>query len=375
MTALNRRRTFQFFPVVWLVYMFLPVSELVSHPRTITVYLGSALLLAGFLVVFVNTLRTVNRQPDERWGYAGWAYCLLAYFVALPAVGGTATTFLIYGASLVGYQRRTGTVRWLVLVNMGLIAWPLWTGTYKREDISWLLPSIFFTFMAAYSNYARGLSDARLAQVQAEKEKLAQTAERERIARDLHDLLGHTLSVIVLKSELAARLTERDPQAAAHEIREVERISREALGEVRAAVRGYRGSGLGAELGRSKVALDAAGVAVEYEGEPLDLPRPVEYAMEMVLREAVTNVVRHAGAGKCRIRVARAGAHFELEVTDDGSGGLGAEGTGLTSMRERVRAVGGELNRDGRAGTRILARFPAEAPGEAAATRPENVPA
>lgn len=123
---------------------------------------------------------------------------------------------------------------------------------------------MLFTLVAAYGNHAsyrRRVADAQLAAAHAEQERLAAEAERERIARDLHDLLGHTLSVIVLKSELAGKLAGRDPARAAEEIREVERISREALGEVRAAVSGYRGSGLSAELARAKVALDAAGCA------------------------------------------------------------------------------------------------------------------
>ena len=113
-------------------------------------------------------------------------------------------------------------------------------------------------------------ANARLRMAQEEVERLAKTAERERIARDLHDLLGHTLSLITLKAELAGKLVERDPERAGREIREVERISREALREVRTAVAGYRSEGLQAEMGRARLALEAAGVRLEYFAQPVN---------------------------------------------------------------------------------------------------------
>ena len=128
-------------------------------------------------------------------------------------------------------------------------------------------------------------------------------AERERIARDLHDLLGHTLSLIVVKSELAARLAESDPTRAGEEMRDVERIGREALAEVRAAVVGYRAQGLRGELDGARRALDAAGVEATVETDLPALPIAYESALALALREAVTNVVRHAGARHATIRI------------------------------------------------------------------------
>lgn len=351
---------FHLFPLFWLVYLLFPAIGLFQHPRAPFVYVAALVGLGVFLWLYVRAFWSRGALA-ARWPLAGWAWCLALYVLGFPIFGGLGSTFLIYGAGMIGFQPAVSLAAWLTFANVGAMLVPFWFGLYTVDDLAWLAPNVVIALFAAYANqatYRRLVADRRLALVQAEKEKLAQTAERERIARDLHDLLGHTLSVIVLKSELAAKLTERDPQRAADEIREVERISRDALSEVRAAVRGYRGSGLNAELGRAKVALDAAGITLEYVGEPLALPRSVEATMEMVLREAVTNVVRHANAKKCRIRVARFGDAFELEVHDDGGGGLAAEGTGLTGMRERVRAVGGELARDGRNGTRLLASFP-----------------
>ncbi|PYE51088.1 sensor histidine kinase [Deinococcus yavapaiensis] len=351
---------FNLFPLFWLVYLIFPLLGLFQERRAPMVYAAALAGLAVFLWLYVKAFWT-RGDGAEKWTVLGWAWCFVLYVAGFGVFGGLGSAFLIYGASMIGFQPAVSLAAWLTFANVSAMLAPLWLGKYGVDALAWLAPNVVIALFAAYANqatYRRLVADRRLAQVQAEKERLAQTAERERIARDLHDLLGHTLSVIVLKSELAAKLSERDPKRAVSEIREVERISREALSEVRAAVRGYRGSGLDAELGRAKVALDTAGITLEYIGEPLTLPRPVEATMELVLREAVTNVVRHANARKCRIRVACSGGAFELEVHDDGRGGDAVEGSGLTGMRERVRAVGGELSRDGRSGTRLLASFP-----------------
>jgi two-component system, NarL family, sensor histidine kinase DesK len=195
-----------------------------------------------------------------------------------------------------------------------------------------------------------------------EIEQTAQTAGRERIARDLHDLLGHSLSLIALKSELAAKLAERDPARAAAEIREVEQVSRQALGEVRAAVRGYRSLGLAAELAYAQKALEGAGLAVTVEGQPPARLAPAqETVLALALREAITNVLRHAQARRCQIHLGEADGRVCLRIHDDGRGL--AEGTreefGLTSMRERIEALGGRLDRDGAGrGTRLAISLP-----------------
>jgi two-component system sensor histidine kinase DesK len=195
---------------------------------------------------------------------------------------------------------------------------------------------------------------------QEEVERLAKLAERERIARDLHDLLGHTLSLIVLKSELASKLTESDPDRAAHEIRDVERISRDALAQVRAAVRGYRSTGLMAEVDHARATLDTAGLQFECEMEKVSVPPAEESVLVLALREAITNIVRHSAATKCRVQFLRTTAGYELQISDDGRGGMAGEGSGLTGMRERVESLGGALNRDGSRGTRLSIRIPVE---------------
>lgn len=358
--ARRRFNFWQLFPLFWLMFLAYPILGFFDHARPPGEWLLFWGVLAGFLAVYAQVF--FFRRAGTRWALAGWAYSLLAYAVLFPAVGGGVTAFLIYGGSIIGYQARVSLALWLAVFNVMVMALPFYSGGYTLEDLAWLGPNMVFTLVAAYANHAsyrRTVADQRLAQVQLEKEKLAADAERERIARDLHDILGHTLSVIVLKSELASRLAERDPKRAAAEIREVERISREALQEVRSAVRGYQGSGLSAELARAKVALDAAGVKLNVTTPLTELPAQTEASAAMLLREAVTNIVRHARAREVWISISPVGGGHRLTVRDDGVGGLSPEGSGLTGMRERLRAIGGTLERRGEGGTTLTAHFPA----------------
>jgi len=243
----------------------------------------------------------------------------------------------------------------------GLLAVEAAESWILRLPPTFWIPTMFFSSLIGSVViqwvHRKRLTDKLLA-AQAESEHLAKVAERERIARDLHDLLGHTLSVIVLKSELASRLTASDPARAAGEIRDVERISREALTQVRAAVRGYRSAGFDSELKVAMQALEAAGIQVETSVERPALSAAQETVFAMALREAVTNVVRHAHATVCRLTLRKAGKYCEMVVADNGRGGAGEEGSGLSGMRERVEALGGELLRDGSHGTQLRIRVP-----------------
>ena len=184
----------------------------------------------------------------------------------------------------------------------------------------------------------------QLGQAREEVGRLAVTEERLRFARDLHDLLGHSLSVIVLKSELAGRLGDADPQRAAREIRDVEHVAREALREVRDAVAGYRQLGLGQELESARATLEAAGIDVRLQPLAGGLPAPVDSTLAWAMREGVTNVIRHSRASHAEVRLVRSSDHVELELLDDGVGCDGCDhGNGLRGLRERVAAREGTL--------------------------------
>ncbi|MDF3143883.1 histidine kinase, partial [Streptomyces sp. T21Q-yed] len=166
------------------------------------------------------------------------------------------------------------------------------------------------------------LSEA-VRELRAAREELARRAveeERLRFSRDLHDLLGHTLSVIVVKSEAARRLASRDVAAALAQVADIESVGRQALTEIREAVTGYRNGSLATELDRARSALEAAGIepVVHRSGPPLTAH--TETLLSWVVREAVTNAVRHSGAARCEIKVAGTPEHVRLRICDDGAG-------------------------------------------------------
>ena len=194
------------------------------------------------------------------------------------------------------------------------------------------------------------MRNMELSEARAELALTAVTAERERFARDLHDLLGHSLSVIAIKAELAGRLLTLDPERAASEVAEVESVARESLREVRQAVSGYRQPTLEKELEGARVALTAAGIAAEFERAPVTLDPEVEAVLAWAVREGATNVIRHSGARHCQVRVQAGLGDARVEVVDDGEGpacqrdGAGEDGAfighgiiGLTERAERLR--------------------------------------
>ena len=195
-------------------------------------------------------------------------------------------------------------------------------------------------------------SNRELHEARAELARLAVADERARFARDLHDLLGHSLSVIALKAQLARRRLPDDPQTAAADVADIEDVTREALREVRQAVSGYR---------RPK--LDAAGIETTIERPPVDLPAEVEAALAWTVREAATNVIRHSGATHSTIRLVPALGQATVEVIDDGRGvnGESPGGSGLLGLQERVREAGGRLEagpREDGPGFRVRAIVP-----------------
>lgn len=346
---------------VWLVYLgtlfFQPAFDPSSDGLDWAV-------VGGLIAVFLPLYFAGFRAADDRR--------LLAVVAAMAALG-VAGSFLNSGASVFIIYAAAGAaylypVRRAVLVIATLVGVVGVIFLISPVPLPWRLfahaPAFIFTIVIGAANIfdaERDRAQRRLRRADEEIERLATLAERERIARDLHDLLGHTLSVIVVKAELAARLAEREPARAGEEMRDVERIGREALSEVRAAVAGYRSKGLRGELDGARRALNAASVETAMETELPGLPIAIESALAFALRESITNVVRHSGAQKAFIRIGMEHSTVFLEVTDDGRGGAAAEGAGLTGMRERIAALGGSVQRDGAAGTRIRVTLPLEA--------------
>ena len=339
-------------PYAWLVYLsFFLVYPLWARPSAAGWGLHAAVVFAFLLLYFRGFWLQGRRLLPIIVGIA------LLGAIAIPFNPG-ASCFFIYAAAFLGEAGRPRVViPWLaVLVAfVGAEAWLL-----ALPPHAWI-PGVVFSVIIGGTNIhfaEAGRANARLRLEQERVEEMAKVAERERISRDLHDLLGHTLSVIVLKSELASKLADHDPGRAIDEIRDVERISRDALTEVRRAVQGYRARGFSGELAAGQAALAAAGVhlAADVSAEPL--PPAVETTFALVLRESLTNVVRHAHATTCRTSLDVSDAGARLVIEDDGVGGAVKEGSGLAGMRERLEQMGGALIVSSGSGLRVEATLP-----------------
>ena len=247
----------------------------------------------------------------------------------------------------------------LLAMNLVYVGVATWLG-YPRELWLWVPAMTLVIGIIVNVEHISQEKDAALALSQEEVRKLAATAERERIGRDLHDLLGHTLSLITLKLELSRKLFERDPATSKRELEEAEQVVRDALAQVRSAVTGIRATDLAAELASAKLLLESAQVQLDYGASPPGLPPEVERGLALVLRDAGTNICRHAQAAQAQGEFKREDKAVQLCISDNGRGGVAADGNGLSGMRDRVRALGGSLSvespRNG--GTRLLVRVP-----------------
>jgi two-component system, NarL family, sensor histidine kinase DesK len=253
----------------------------------------------------------------------------------------------------------------LIAAEQGASDGDIWSAWYSPA-LSGLIVAVIYRFMEAV---------AELRRTREELARSAVDAERLRFARDMHDLLGHTLSVMVVKAQVARKLASRDPAQAAQQATDIEEIGRAALSEVRQAVAGYRGRGLARELEAARAALADAGVTAEVRQDGPPVPAGADTLLGWVVREGVTNVIRHSGGRQCRIEVHSQDGRVTVTIRDDGGGTLaGAQssgapsgGHGLGGLRERLAADGGTLEAGPRAGGGfcLTATVPVPAPQEA----------
>jgi two-component system sensor histidine kinase DesK len=236
------------------------------------------------------------------------------------------------------------------------------TGFLLNQPLMWWVPGLVLIVMTGFGTISREtLYDRNRALLGAQEEvrRLAGTAERERIARDLHDVVGRTLTLVALKADLAEKLVTRDQAASVAEMRSIAAAAREGLAEVRDALAGVSAGSLGREAAASRDALAAAGVEVTVRGDPEAIDADAGAVLAMTLREAVTNVIRHARATRCLVEINVEAAIARLSVIDNGGGGSFTEGQGLAGMRQRLRAAGGSLKvNPAEPGTRLVATVP-----------------
>jgi two-component system, NarL family, sensor histidine kinase DesK len=309
-----------------------------------------AALLLG-LAVFVGLY--VSLLPPSRWLTRLGPTANLIALALLPVIatsllaGGAPTSFaglFVYFVAAAGLRlpaRAAIAVTLLTAFGVGLAG--LLHGDSRGAIAATVLSIVSIgVLMAAFGRIVR--ANIELRATRAEVARLAVSDERLRIARDVHDLLGHSLSVIALKSELAHKLLKSDPERAAAELDDIQAVSRTALAEVRAAVQGYRQLGLAEALASARTALAAAGIGYDVAETDVSFPADVDTALAWAVREGTTNVIRHSHALHCAIRVRADEDRAAVEIEDDGSvePSLG-RGTGLSGLRERAERVRGEL--------------------------------
>ncbi|MFJ2769884.1 sensor histidine kinase [Streptomyces sp. NPDC087300] len=343
----------------WLLMGMGAFSHLLQGKTSNPWIAGAGLLAFNSLyiaVVFRAFDKKLRTAPATLWSLGA----LAALTIALAAgYGGSWLTFF----PLLGLA--TGAVvRGRVLGPIGLGLSTL-AGVIGGLKEGWGAANIAYgTFLSVMVTAAILSLAETVRELRAAREELARSAvekERLRFSRDLHDLLGHTLSVIVVKAEATRRLAPRDLDAALGQVADIESVGRQALTEIREAVTGYREGSLATELDRARDLLDAAGIeaVVRQSGPPLD---PQSAALlGWVVRESATNVVRHSGAGRCEIEVTGTAERTRLTITDDGRGtGEDTPGSGLTGLTERLATAGGSLTSGPgpRAGFRVTAELP-----------------
>jgi two-component system, NarL family, sensor histidine kinase DesK len=330
--------------VIWLGFLVFPISAVWQADAGTAATTATLGAIAAFGILYVLGFSVL----PERHGLPVLAALALCMAATLPVIGIEAVAMTPYLGAFSALQVPAPAWRWTTPVTALIPVLSLAGGDF---------PVFFFILVwpiIGACTIVRVLTDAELREGTTRR-SMALVAERERVARDVHDVLGHSLTALSVKAELAARLIDVDPARAKEELESIQATARQALAEVRATVGGLRAGNLEAELATLPRVLDDAGIETTVAGTVADTDPRHRALLAWVLRESVTNVVRHARA---RSVVIELGPHG-IAVTDDGAGCDGAEGNGLRGMRERVAGAGGTLEIiQATPGTRIQVALP-----------------
>jgi two-component system, NarL family, sensor histidine kinase DesK len=335
-------------PVFGLLFLIGPVAQLAQDSDSTAQNVAIAVALAGFVALYLALLPPAaaieRRGPLAIRGGIG----LLAAIAGLTLLLGAPRSFALlfaYVVATAGLLLPAAAAAAVIAGITAAVGAGLAASGADGSDVAAYVLSILGVGMVMWALAREARANRKLRAAREELARLVVTEERLRIARDLHDLLGHTLSVIVLKSELAARLVEREPRRAAAEMEDVQRVTRQALTEVRDAVQGYRRLPFADALDGARAALAAAGIDCRVQGSAAHLPAEVEDLLAWTVREAATNVVRHSGARACAITYSSDDDGVALQVEDDGTAAApgSGDGAGLAGLAERARRLDGRL--------------------------------
>ena len=331
-------------PLLGLVFLIYPVRTVLTSeptPARIALALAGAALFAGVFLWLMWTqepLWSPSTEPSEVREHRAVVAFLALLAISLNLLLGSEWRVLFFHVNVAAGIMLLTTDAYVAIACLAAVTF----GLGLLSGMAWLvLPTAVIGLWA--TAFVRQV--AAVAELRSAREELARMAvdeERLRFARDLHDLLGHSLSLITLKSELAGRLLPDEPEKAEAEVHDIEEVARQALGEVREAVAGYRSPTLDEELTGAAEMLGAAGIACRIENRAGLLPKEIDGVLAWAVREGTTNVIRHSKARNCRIVLAREDNKIHAEITDDGWGETdeGTSGSGLSGLAERVAGFG-----------------------------------
>jgi two-component system sensor histidine kinase DesK len=331
---------------IWLVFLAQPLAAAWSRLPSARGFAGVVCTVVfglAYLLLWVRLRRDRTRlAPRPTWLVSlAWMSALVALAIGtVLAVGQAGTATSVYCAV-------TAVMLFPVRVAIGLVLTDAAVNVVLAQVVEgwsgagWLAFSIVAASLAVWGILSMMRRTNDLLVAHEENAQLAVENERTRFARDLHDILGHSLTVITVKAELANRLLDVDTERARAELVDLERLSRDALADVRRAVEGYRELTLPGELSRARTALAAAEIRAEVPGAADEVPSELRELFAWTVREGVTNVIRHSGASCCKVLLSPTSA----EVRDDGVGPVpaGVPGSGLVGLRERAAALGARV--------------------------------
>lgn len=300
------------------------------------------LLMFVFGGAFIVTVPVMRRLPPGAARVGPAAVLFGLSLTLIPWLGADVRWLWTFVGVALAVSRMSRAMLWIALLVLACLTFAV--GVWDDTDVgtSALNAAVILSVSVMMATLTSNISTlARLRAAQNQVADLAAERERSRVARDVHDILGHSLTVITVKAELAGRLLDAGSPAARDEIAQIEQLARGALADVRTTVHGYRGVSISGELAAARAALESAGVSADLPGTTEQVPADRRELAGWVVREAVTNVIRHSGAGVCRVRL----DGRSIEVADDGRGPSSAAstGSGLTGLRERVETAGARL--------------------------------
>lgn len=324
--------------VVWMVFLVYPILALLASDADLAwVVLGWAATVAFavvYVIGFVVGMRSSwgTTRPLVRTLFWVQIGCALA---TVPAIETQALSFLPYLMSYASYGLR-GVWHWATTIGGIALAGGVVLVSGRLDGHFQLLVVVL---LIAVVNTVNTWLISRSIDADQVRMELATSDERASIARDVHDLLGHTLTAVKLKAELAERLVDQDPERAKAELAQIVHLTGEAIAGVRSTVTGIRGAALSEQIHASTVALESAGLQVRIDGDPVSLSPAQSLPAGWIVRESTTNILRHARARTVRITMAPG----VVAIEDDGRGARGPAGSGLRGMSERAAAAGGVL--------------------------------